>query len=335
MNKIQDEKIYNLLQDYYTLLIDKYNEKQIFGLFVYGKANYGFAESINDVHMVFLYLPTFEEMCSVEPNFLTEDSETINDIHIKKIDIRKLYNFASKQDGVMMEALFSDYQIINPRYAKVFKKYFLINKEIIFHCDPEAKVNQIVEIGHNAIVDYVLNKNREKLFQACFLRIACRLFLNGVSCENCINLKKDYHISYLWQVLKGEIDPDINEIYNDYDIFIEEAKEYQVNSNCKNIIAQGIKEILIISLTDIAQTEDFKNKLTDLEKQALEVILDNLADQYEGNISISQLVNMSNISRPVFKSVLDKMKTNLIAEIENKGVKGTYVKIIDGNILSK
>ena len=83
----------------------------------------------------------------------------------------------------------------------------------------------------------------------------------------------------------------------------------------------------------MAQTEDFKKKLTDLELQALDVILNNLANKYEGIISISQLVNTSGISRPVFKSVLDKMKTNLIAEWENRGVKGTYIKIIDGNLL--
>ena len=335
MNKIKDEEIFNILQKQYDNLTQKINEKQIFGIFVYGKANYGFAESIQDIKTVFVYLPTFDEMCTIEPDFNIKTNYEIYDENIKKVDIRGLYNFASKQDGIMMESLFSEYHIINPRYYKIFKKYFLINKEIIFHCDPAEKVKQIVQSGHDALVDYVLTKNKEKLFQACFLRISCRLYLDGVSCENCINLKKDYHTSYLWQVLKGDIKPNINEIYNDYDAFLEEVKDYKVNSNCKEIIMQGVKEIMTIALTDIAQTEDFRKKLTDLEQQALSVILDNLADQCEGTISISQLVNMSNVSRPVFKSVIDKMKTNLIAEIENKGVKGTYIKIIDGNILSE
>lgn len=334
MNKIQDKEINHILQKQYNNLIKKYDERQIFGIFAYGKVNYGFAEKIQDLKTAYIYLPTFEELCTIEPKFNIKQDEEINDDIIKKVDIRGLYNFASKQDGIMMEALFSEYQIINPRYKKVFKKHFLINKEVIFHCDPVAKVKQIVEAGHNALVDYTLNKDIEKLFQACFLRISCRLYLDGVSCENCINLKKDYHISYLWQILKGEIKPNIDEIYNDYDLFLEEVKDYK-KSNCEDIIKNGVKEIMIVFLTDIEQTEDFKNKITDLEKQALTVILNNLADKYEGNISISQLVNMSNISRPVFKSVLNKMKTNLIAEIENKGVKGTYIKIIDGNILSE
>lgn len=334
MNKIQDEEINCILQKQYNNLIKKYSEKQIFGIFAYGKVNYGFADKIQDLKTVFIYLPTFEELCTIEPNFNIKQNEEVNGDIIKKVDIRGLYNFASQQDGVMMEALFSEYQIINPRYKKIFKKHFLINKEVIFHCDPVAKVQQIVEIGRNALSEYTLNKNIEKLFQACFLRISCRLYLDGVSCENCINLKKDYHTSYLWQILNGEIKPNINEIYNDYDLFLEEVKDYK-KSNCEDIIKNGVKEVMIVFLTDMEQTEEFRNKLTDLEKQALTVILNNLADKYEGNISISQLVNMSTISRPVFKSVLDKMKANLIAEIENKGVKGTYIKIIDGNILSE
>ena len=54
----------------------------------------------------------------------------------------------------------------------------------------------------------------------------------------------------------------------------------------------------------------------------------------EGIVSISQAVNSSNLSRPVFKSVLNKMKDMEIAELTNMGVKGTHVKIIDGIFLN-
>ena len=90
-----------------------------------------------------------------------------------------------------------------------------------------------------------------------------------------------------------------------------------------------------VALTDMVQDEDFREKLTSLEEQALDIILNNLEEGHEGNISISQLVAASNLSRPVFKNVLRKMEDNLIAEVENQGVKGTYVKIIDGILLKK
>ena len=337
MNKISDEQIFEVINNQLKYIYSKYDEKQILGIFTYGKVNYGFAQSIEDIQTLFVYLPSYSELCSLEPNFQIKTYIQNEKPTIKKIDIRGVYNFASHQDGVMIEALCSEYQIINPRFKKVFKKFFLLNKEMIFHCDPVTRVENIIATAEASLNFYKQNKSVDDLFKACYLRIACRLYLDGVSCENCINLKRDYHISYLWQILKGEIIPNIDEIYEDLKLFKEEINEQKLNVNkeIQDMIADGVQEILKISLTDVTQTEDFKKKLTDLELQALSVILDNLADKYEGIISVSQLVNASGISRPVFKSVLDKMKTNLIAEWENKGVKGTYVKIIDGNLLSE
>ena len=336
MNKISDEQIFEVINNQLKYIYSKYDEKQILGIFTYGKVNYGFAQSIEDIQTLFVYLPSYSELCSLEPDFQIKTYIQNEKFIIKKIDIRGVYNFASHQDGIMIEALCSEYQIINPRFKKVFKKFFLLNKEMIFHCDPVTRVENIIATAEASLNFYKQNKSVDDLFKACYLRIACRLYLDGVSCENCINLKRDYHISYLWQILKGEIIPNIDEIYEDLKLFKEEINEQKLNVNkeIQDMIADGVQEILKISLTDVTQTEDFKKKLTDLELQALNVILDNLADKYEGIISVSQLVNASGISRPVFKSVLDKMKTNLIAEWENKGVKGTYIKIIDGNLLS-
>ena len=337
MNKISDEQIFEVINNQLKYIYSKYDEKQILGIFTYGKVNYGFAQSIEDIQTLFVYLPSYSELCSLEPDFQIKTYIQNEKFIIKKIDIRGVYNFASHQDGIMIEALCSEYQIINPRFKKVFKKFFLLNKEMIFHCDPVTRVENIIATAEASLNFYKQNKSVDDLFKACYLRIACRLYLDGVSCENCINLKRDYHISYLWQILKGEIIPNIDEIYEDLKLFKEEINEQKLNVNkeIQDMIADGVQEILKISLTDVTQTEDFKKKLTDLELQALNVILDNLADKYEGIISVSQLVNASGISRPVFKSVLDKMKTNLIAEWENKGVKGTYIKIIDGNLLSE
>ena len=337
MNKISDEQIFEVINNQLKYIYSKYDEKQILGIFTYGKVNYGFAQSIEDIQTLFVYLPSYSDLCSLEPDFQIKTYIQNEKFIIKKIDIRGVYNFASHQDGIMIEALCSEYQIINPRFKKVFKKFFLLNKEMIFHCDPVTRVENIIATAEASLNFYKQNKSVDDLFKACYLRIACRLYLDGVSCENCINLKRDYHISYLWQILKGEIIPNIDEIYEDLKLFKEEINEQKLNVNkeIQDMIADGVQEILKISLTDVTQTEDFKKKLTDLELQALNVILDNLADKYEGIISVSQLVNASGISRPVFKSVLDKMKTNLIAEWENKGVKGTYIKIIDGNLLSE
>ena len=70
----------------------------------------------------------------------------------------------------------------------------------------------------------------------------------------------------------------------------------------------------------------------DLTKLENELKANNLVNGY-GYVSIAQLTENNNISRPVFKNVLQKMKDSKVAEVTNKGVKGTYIEIIDSSIL--
>ena len=52
MNKILDEVINNVVQQYYDYIISKYDEKQIFGVFIYGKVNYEFATQERDIKII-------------------------------------------------------------------------------------------------------------------------------------------------------------------------------------------------------------------------------------------------------------------------------------------
>lgn len=339
MNNITDEQIMKILNEQKSFLDTIYDEKQILGIFTYGRVNYGFARTIDDIKTLVIYLPTFSELCNIEPNLLEKvDIPYKNNKVIKKIDIRGLYNFATLHDGVLMETLSSEYRIINPIYKKIFTKYFLLNKELIFRCNPTKKVETIVTAGIKALNKYEEdNTDIDSIFKASYLRIAGRLYLDGVSSENCINLRQDYYKNYLWQILNGEIVPDLQEVRSELELLLREVYEQDLvpNTKIKEIIDEGSSEIIKVSLTDIVQTETFMNKITVLEKQAFDIILNHLSNEYEGFVSISQLVEESDISRPVFKSILNKMQKNLIAELENKGAKGTYIKIIDSNILKQ
>lgn len=330
------EQIENYLQSQIQELNKIYNEKQILGVFTFGKINYGFAKELKDVQTLFIYLPTYAEMCSINYKDIFEDIiiKLPNGTEIEKLDIRKIYNFASKQDIIMIETLFAYCGILNSRYQKIFKKYIFMNRETFFHCDPRVRIESIVNRGLSALNKYEETSDLDYLFQACYLRITGRLYLDGSSCENCIHLK-DYYKVYLWQVLEGQIKPDLEEIEKDFLEYEEEVKDFQRDEQGLKQIATGVQEIMKVALTDTAQQQNFREKLTALEEQALDIILNNLEEGHEGNISISQLVAASNLSRPVFKNVLRKMEDNLIAEVENQGVKGTYVKIIDGILLGE
>ena len=56
--------------------------------------------------------------------------------------------------------------------------------------------------------------------------------------------------------------------------------------------------------------------------------LKNYLPQGEGSVSISQLCFDTKISRPVYKSLFQKLKECGLIEIKNQGVNGTYIKFI-------
>lgn len=333
---LEYKQIENYLQSQIEELNKIYDERQILGVFTFGKINYGFAREMNDIQTLFIYLPTYAEMCSINIKEIYNNTiiKLSNGTEVKKVDIRKLYNFASEQDILMIETLFAYCGIVNFRYQKIFKKYILMNRETFFHCDPQARVDNIVVRGLTALNKYEETSDLDYLFQACYLRITGRLYLDGVCCENCIHLK-DYYKAYLWQVLEGQIQPDLEEIEKDFFEYGQEVKDFQRDEQGLKQITKGVQEIMKVALTDMVQEQSFRKKLTTLEEQALDIILSHLEEGHEGNISISQLVAASSLSRPVFKNVLRKMEDNLIAEVENQGVKGTHIKIIDGILLGE
>lgn len=331
-------EIQKILEEQYDFLIKKYNEKQVLGIFVYGLSNYGLAERDDEVQTVACICPDFEDFCcQVEPLkvfYIKDDKERI----IRITDIRLIYSKIIKQESVVLEAVFTDYKIINPRYKKIFNKYIFMNREIIFHSNQPLRVSQILSYGKKALERYKTAeiKDIKDLLKASYIRIACRQYINGVSCENCVNLKQDYYKNYLLQIKHGKSIPEIEEIEDDFRSLQEEANNLMSPTEDQSkLVKTAIVEVAKVSLTDMMQQTNFEDLLTQTEKQALDIILNNINNGHEGNISISQLTSSSGISRPVFKNVLQKMKDNTVAEIENQGVKGTYIKVIDGHLLSK
>lgn len=114
---------------------------------------------------------------------------------------------------------------------------------------------------------------------------------------------------------------ELNEQINTLDVLITKAKE-----DIENIRSYAL-QIFALNNNKVINEEKFILELTDKEKNAF-YFIKNIIDT-EGNISISQLVNDSNISRPVFTSLLQKMSNSGFAIVTNQGVKGTYIKIIN------
>lgn len=140
MNKITNEEINEFLSKQFSFLESMYDEKQCLGLFTYGKANYGFAENIDDVKTVLCYIPTFEELCCQTETVGIKYIKYNENKKIRVCDARLLYNLALKQEQIILEAVFSDYKVLNSRYKKIFDKYISMNKEAIFHCNQKLRI---------------------------------------------------------------------------------------------------------------------------------------------------------------------------------------------------
>lgn len=92
-------------------------------------------------------------------------------------------------------------------------------------------------------------------------------------------------------------------------------------------IRKGILELVENSIVvNPIKTNNVEEKFTKTEEKALNVILNELGEKREGNISISNLIEKSKISRPVFKNTLLKLEKNELAKIDNQGTKGTYIR---------
>lgn len=52
MNKILNEVINNIVQQHYDYIISKYDKRQIFNVFTYGKVNYEFVTQERDIKII-------------------------------------------------------------------------------------------------------------------------------------------------------------------------------------------------------------------------------------------------------------------------------------------
>ena len=318
MNKISDTEIKNILRIKCEEIKEQIGEDRLFGVFVIGPALYGIAETTEQIKTIAGYIPTEDDLYFSIPqrkDFIHSDGSVT-----LLTDLRCLLSLFKEQDINIMESIFSDYRIINPRYEEDYIKYILNNKEVIFKYEPYRRINNAITRGFVAI-------DKKNFAEAERIRFACEEYVNGTSIADCICLKKDFHLRYLESISKGEFEPDIKELKNDYMEILSKAKNMMCHYDAEIYFKDFIKIVITKANQDNIKVANILEFLTDKEKQALSIILSKF-ENGEGTISISKLLEESDISRPVFKSTLNKIEKYYIAEITNMGVKGTNIKLL-------
>ena len=326
MNKISDTEIKNILRQRCEEIKNQIGEDRLFGVFVIGKALYGMAEQEEDIKTIAGYIPTEDELYLSAPKYQVciHKKGSKENIETQLTDFRCLLEKIEQQDLNIMESIFSEYKVINRRYEEEYIKQILDNKEIIFKYKPYDRIYNAINRGYEAI------KNKNYL-EACRIRFACKEYVNGASISDCIYLKKDFYLRYLDSVKKEEFIPDIIELQEDYKDILLKAKDMVCHYDVEKYFKDFIKNTIIKANKDTVKVKNILEFLTDKEKQALDLILSKLKNG-EGTVSISKLLEESDLSRPVFKSALQKIEKYYLAEVINQGMKGFYIKILDNCI---
>lgn len=318
MNKISDIEIKNTLRKRCDEIKERIGENKLFGIFVVGPVLYGTAETTEQIKTIAGYIPDEEDLYFKVPerkDFIHNDGSTT-----LLTDLRYVLDLFKEQDINIMESIFSNYRLINPRYEEIYIRNILNNKEIIFKYEPYRRINNAITRGFLAI-------DRKNFVEAARIRFACKEYVNGTSISDCICLKKDFHLRYLESIRNGEFIPDIKELTDDYVEILSKAENMMCHHEAEIYFKNFIKTVIIEANQDTIKVTNVLDFLTEKEKQALKLILSKL-ENGEGIISITKLLEESEVSRPVFKNTLDKIERYYLAEITNMGVKGTKVKLL-------
>lgn len=113
--------------------------------------------------------------------------------------------------------------------------------------------------------------------------------------------------------------------------FEADIREFRLDGDLKRLM--NFLEA-VLGADRLILVDDFYKALTDNEKNAFIAIRETIG--LSGNISIVKMIQKTNLSRPVWTSLLAKMEKFGIAQIKSQGVKGTYIEfakeINNGNL---
>lgn len=139
------QEIMERVQEHHNIALNLGYE--VIGTFLQGSFNYGenMSDEQSDIDTKCLVIPTFSDFCLNKPPISTTYICDNNE-HIDLKDFRLYLNCFKKQNINFVEILFTDYCIINPKYASIVNQ-LIENREAIGHYDNYASLNCICGMG--------------------------------------------------------------------------------------------------------------------------------------------------------------------------------------------
>jgi predicted nucleotidyltransferase len=151
--------IMDALREHKERVLQDYTEDQLLGVFLYGSQNYGISTENSDVDTKAILIPTVQDLVLGKP--ISREVHLENGEHCEVKDIRELIRMFEKQNINFLEILFTDYCLINRKYNRIWREYFVNNAELIAHMNEHRA---IVSLCSQVINSLKQNKTDGKKF---------------------------------------------------------------------------------------------------------------------------------------------------------------------------
>lgn len=116
-----DSPIMRRLRDHLIAGLEAHGQPDWFVICLQGSQNYGLADEESDVDTKLLALPKLDHLvfnrAPVSSTYVMENNE-----HCDVKDVREYFKLFRKQNINFVEVLFTEYHIVNPKYADVWQK---------------------------------------------------------------------------------------------------------------------------------------------------------------------------------------------------------------------
>lgn len=326
MIRVLREEILQIVKNKYEQYTEEYGEENIVGVYACGSPLYGNCKSINEVAWVIIYRLPIEYMLKFSDDMEYSPLEE-TDILYK---VEDYFELIYSDPFYLMETLYTPYCKENFYYKEILENIKNIRNSF-FLCNLGSKVNEKKALINDLIRSYEESQDRSFLKEAIRINYFLKKF----------DFCKDYGSSIVLDNNALLFWESSSKKFSNLNIekFKKEVKFFQIRiEEKKELCEQKYEELRSILFKfwsvnkpikeepPIMEGKNLDIKLTLKEKEALEVLLQEIPNS-EGTVILKELVEKTNISRPVFKNLLNKISDLIL--IKSLGYKGSHISFLD------
>ena len=168
---MRDEIIFRKLNEHLKIVQQHYPVENILGIFVTE-----IDDNTKDIKSEAVIIPLFEDVCTSTKAIST----SLNNGYIHILDIRIAYEASKCGHPETINALYTDYIIINPQYEYIYHKILIANRENIKNGIKEGNPNEQLKIALMKICCQVWQSNSPGVIFLKQLTDAEKLALDGI-----------------------------------------------------------------------------------------------------------------------------------------------------------